>query len=187
MLTNWRVWNLTTVAAVGGAIIIGVTAPVRAAEVTYTLENAELTNDDAVTGSLFFDTSDNKITQASISVSSNGTVIDSYGINPNDTPVSYEVGLTDGSAFTSYIDLATQLTGAGGQTVQILTNEGLIVLPPNGSQTGYDDYYFQQGSVTDVSAGPSSVPGSVPEPSSIMATVTAVTLGVVLRRKKRKV
>jgi len=75
MLTNWRVWNLTTVAAVGGALILGVTAPVRAAVVTYTLKYAELTNDDAVTGCYEFDSSENEKTQAKSTVCANENVI----------------------------------------------------------------------------------------------------------------
>jgi len=76
MLTNWRVWILTTVAAVGGAYILGVTAPVRAEVVTYTQENAELTYGDAVTGCNEFESSENENTQANITVSSKGKEID---------------------------------------------------------------------------------------------------------------
>jgi len=75
MLTNWRVRNLTTVAAVGGALILGVTAPVRAAVVTYTLKYAELTNDDAVTGCYEFDSSENEKTQDNTTVCANENVI----------------------------------------------------------------------------------------------------------------
>jgi len=81
MLTNWRVRYLTTVAAVGGALILGVTAPVRAAVVTLSLENAELTKDDAVTGCDEFDSSENENTHANRIVCSHEKVLDNIKQN----------------------------------------------------------------------------------------------------------
>jgi len=172
-VTKWRVWILTTVAAVGGAYILGVTAPVRAASVvTYTLENAELIGGDDVTGSIDYDVEDEEILGADLTISSTSgsevEVIDTV-IDADRSSVSFS-----GSGGISFLAVASDLTGAAGQEVAIDTEESYI------SEPGYT-VAFVQGSVTDGSAGPSSVP----EPSSIMATVTAVTLGVVLRRMKR--
>jgi len=50
MQTNWKVWILSIVAAVGGANIIGVNEPVRAQEVTYTIGSAQLSSGWDVTG-----------------------------------------------------------------------------------------------------------------------------------------
>jgi len=164
------------VAAVGGAYILGVTAPVRAASVvTYTLENAELAGGDDVTGSIDFEVANEEITGANLIVSYNGSPVDVYDqVYGGDATLVY---VEDGFGDTSQIQFASDLTGAAGEDVAIATYSGIFYVPGIGVD------YFVQGSVTDGSAGPSSVP----EPSSIMATVTAVTLGVVLRAKKRKV
>jgi len=169
------------VAAVGGAYILGVTAPVRAAavDVTYTLENVVLADGDEVTGTLNFAAGD--ITAANLTVvDNNGTILDTYAINTNAPVSSSYVELFDEDGIESQLELAEGLTGDVGEDVPFLYNNinDSLRLPP------LDDHdEIAQGSVSDGSAGPSSVP----EPSSIMATVTAVTLGVGLRRMKRKV
>jgi len=185
IVTNWRVWILTTVAAVGGAYVLGVTAPVRAASVvTYTLENAELADGDDVTGSIYFDVANDEITGANLNLvnPSDGDVLDEYTeYDPGDaTAHSFSVVPQTGGYVTE-ITLINDLTGGIGDA-EYLNNGSEVFVPIGG-----DEYINPGASVNVGSAGPSSVPGSVPEPSSIMATVTAVTLGVVLRRKKRKV
>jgi len=177
-VTNWRVWILTTVAAVGGAYILGVTEPVRAATlVTYTLD-AELAGGDDVTGSIDFDVANQEITGADLTVSNSGSPVDVYSHVElyYSTASSFEV--TDDQGYLSQFYLASDLTGAAGEDVAIVPDSGFVEV----GQYGVDEEVVQ-GGVTDGSAGPSSVP----EPSSIMATVTAVTLGVGLRRMKRKV
>jgi len=76
------------------------------------------------------------------------------------------------------IELADNLSGDPGETVSLVHIGGSYINLPSTSNSTY----FLSGTVSDGTAGP-----SVPEPSSILATVTAVTLGVVLRGKKRKI
>jgi len=169
------------VAAVGGAFFLGVTAPVRAASVvTYTLENAELADGDDVTGSLSFDLANDEITGADFYVENQSGVLD------EDT--QYDTGAanaffveSEANQTVSGITLMHDLSGAPGESVQLVTggSSASEIYDPNSGE----DEKFEKGSVSDGSAGPSSVP----EPSSILATVTAVTLGVGLRRMKRKV
>jgi len=167
------------VAAVGGASILGMTAPVRAASVvTYTLENAELADGDDVTGSIYFDVANDVITGANLTVESNNVPVDFFSALAG-TGSATSVVLEDQQGYNAEIALTTALTGDVGEDVPLVTynNNDSLTIPGEG------EVEFAQGSVSDGSAGPSSVP----EPSSILATVTAVTLGVVLRAKKRKV
>jgi len=177
-VTKWREWILTTVAAVGGAYILGVTAPVRAASVvTYTLENVQLQNGDDVTGSLTLSLgTQDYISAVNLTVSDAGSTVDEYTSVIASNAGTY-IGVGDIYNDSASILLVSDLTGAAGEDVAFATPTSELYLPDYGVD------HLLQGSVSDGSAGPSSVP----EPSSIMATVTAVTLGVVLRRMKRKV
>jgi len=163
------------VAAVGGAIILGVTAPVRAAVVTYTLDNAELANGDAVTGSIDFDNVAGKIDGGSVNVNDGGVdvMLDVFQYGTANAIILYT---------HSSLEYVTILTGTGGSDTPLTGTPGDA--EPIDTTTSFFEansgpVAFVNGSITD---GP-----SVPEPSSIMATVTAVTLGVGLRRMKRKV
>jgi hypothetical protein len=173
-----------TGAAVGVAMIFGVTAPVRAAVVTYDLENAELSNNWEVTGSLNYDTDDGIITGGSVTVDEGGGVTEQLNYVVDATPNATSVQVADVPSNAAYaMDIlfgdasgsAVDLTGQADQTVDILTSSSYL----NGNTQNTFD--FTSGTVTDAPVG------QVPEPSSIMATVTAVMIGVVLRRKKRKI
>jgi len=177
MRSKWEVQLLTTVVAVC-AVLYGNVAPVRAAQVTYNIENAELANGWAVTGSIDFDNVEGQLVGGSVNVNEGGgdeEVFDmlSYGF-------AYAVALSNQSETqimvidTGIGDDIVSLTGSPGEEEPINTEHSSVIVGTTG-----DQYAFDSGYVTD---GP-----SVPEPSSIMATVTAVTLGVGLRRMKRKV
>jgi hypothetical protein len=175
MRSKWEVQLITTVVAVS-AVLYGYVAPVRAAQVTYNLENAELANGWSVTGSIEYEPSGGIIDGGSVSVIEGGgeaVVIDNY----EGPGKPYEVILEDNDdSLVMQLETGTEggvypLTGNAGESAPIIvysyigTGDGIVL--------------FVSGYVTD---GP-----SVPEPSSIMATVTAVTIGVGLRRMKRKV
>jgi len=176
MRSKWEVQLLTTVVAVC-AVLYGVQAPVRAAQVTYNLENAELANGWAVTGSIDFDTVAGKLDGGSVSVYEGGGDVELFDVDSEDGASFEDLTNTTG---TQIIQLVVgnpsiyDLTGTPGEEAPLNTSNSLLSIKSTSAV-----YRFGTGSVSD---GP-----SVPEPSSIMATVTAVTLGVVLRRKKRKV
>jgi len=178
MLTNWRVWILTSVAAVGGAYIIGVSEPVRAQQVTYTIDNLVLANDAAIVvqnGSIEY--SNGAIDGGSLVLRSlrtgEGIVFD-FSSSENNSEVNF-ASSPDGQDGLS-IYLAGDLTGSAGQEVGILTTSDWMV----GNSQGFYDYYFEEGGeVTDAVA-------STPEPTSSMATIIAVTFGLVVSGKRRK-
>jgi len=173
MRNKWEVQLLTQVVAVS-AVLYGVQAPVRAATV-YTLENAELANGWSVTGSIDFDIGSDKIIGGSVNVNEGGGD-ELFSIYDGGT--SKDVTLQSPGEpgflliFTGTGEDFASLTGNLGDAEPIDTANSYVA--DLGGQN-----YFGSGYVTDVP--------SVPEPSSIMASVTAVTLGVGLRRMKRKV
>jgi len=177
MRSKWEVQLLTTVVAVC-AVLYGYVAPVRAAQVTYNIENAELANGWAVTGSIDFDNVEGILDGGSVNVNEGGGDDEVFDIYSDG--VAYGVALLNQSKTQSLVittgigSSPYNLTGTPGEEEPINAPESYLYL-------GYsaDTIAFDSGYVTD---GP-----SVPEPSSIMATVTAVTLGVGLRRMKRKV
>jgi len=169
---------LSTVVAVS-AVLYGVQAPVRAATV-YTLENAELVNGWSVTGSIDFDNGSGNIVGGSVNVNEGGGDDEVFSQNVSSGP--YFVDLYN-SSYTQYVSIVTgtdadyaDLTGNQGDAEPLDLEYARVQSAPPSTTI---DAQFGSGYVTD---GP-----SVPEPSSIIATVTAVTLGVGLRRMKRKV
>jgi len=173
---------LTTVVAVGAALY-GVQAPVRAAQVTYNIENAALENGWSVTGSLDFDGTE--LDGGSVSVIDGigqiQAILDS-AVNSYDSPYGVELENQTGTSYV-YIEIedsggVIDLTGAAGEVEPIAENGDAYLYYHVSTSPRYTN--FVSGSV--VSEAP-----SVPEPSSILETVTAVMLGVGLRRMKRKV
>jgi len=177
MQTKARAWILTSVVAVTGAYIIGVNEPVRAQEVTYNIENAYLTSGNEVTGSIDYD--NGEIVGGTLTIDDALYVGDDatggLDINKTNSPdqIFFFTPQIAGSRYFE-ITLDEDLTGAEGQTVEIVNSESGYV-----AEDGYDIPLESGGDVTDVVA-------STPEPSSTMGTVLAVTFGLVLRGKRRK-
>jgi hypothetical protein len=176
MLTNWRVWILTSVAAVGGAYIIGVSEPVRAdSDVTYTLENVEIQGGYDLTGTIVYDTTDGDISSANVELTSGGGDLESFSLldeYTNDSGITIISGQNYG-----YITFAKPLTGLVNDTVYIDTAANASFVPYQ-----YGNLNVSEGDVTD--APPETI--STPEPTSSIATVIAVTFGLVVSGKRRK-
>jgi len=166
------------VAAVGGAYILGVLAPVRAAEVVTYSVNGELDNGEVVYGSYAEDFSDPQESSGILTVVEGESVVETLYFNFSPDAFGQGVVYYDDANLQdqAVIVVDGQLNGDYGQTFDIIPGSSSFV------QEGPDQQstvYFENGTVTDEP--------SVPEPSSIMATVTAVTIGVVIRRLKRKI
>jgi len=179
MLTNWRVWILTSVAALGGAYIIGVSEPVRAdSDVTYTLENVEIQGGYDLTGTIVYDTTDGDISSANVELTSGGGDLESSYLlapDPSDSDGIQIFELNSGNF--GIIQFANPLTGLVNDTVDIDTAANASYVPyQNGNLN------VLEGDVTD--APPETI--STPEPTSSIATVIAVTFGLVVSGKRRK-
>jgi len=178
MLNNWRVRILTAVVAVGGAYIIGVPLPARAAEVTYNLVSVESAGGVEVTGYFVYDGSNDTYLSGEATAVKNTGQVDYLAV---DVPPGTDCCVYYGSQGTDIdeIDLTfdTDVTGTPGQVLTLQASY-VIYYPGAGSPYSARDPIVQG----EVVAAP-----SVPESSSILATVTAVTIGVVLRGKKRKI
>jgi hypothetical protein len=178
MLTNWRVWILTSVAALGGAYIIGVSEPVRAdSDVTYTLENVEIQGGYDLTGTIVYDTTDGDISSANVELTSGGGDLESFSLLYEFTADDYRgITIKSGQNYGD-IEFAKPLTGLVNDTVDIDTAANASYVPyQNGNLN------VLEGDVTD--APPETI--STPEPTSSIATVIAVTFGLVVSGKRRK-
>jgi len=171
MLNKWRGWLLMSVVAVCGANIIGVYEPVRAQEVTYSLENTELANPTSeVTGSIEYN---NGYIEGSLYADVNGSEEEfSLGLeNATTQPL-----ILDGNGGDYLqLDLNQFLNGQQGQTVQIVSNDSYLDYNSNELLDNFEG----GGQLTAEVA-------STPEPTSSIATVIAVTFGLVVSGKRRK-
>jgi len=176
MLNTWRVRILTAVVAVGGAYIIGVPLPARAAEVTYNLVSVESAGGVEVTGYFVYDGSNDTYLSGEATAVENTGQVEYLAVNVppgTDCCVYYSSQGTDINEIALSFD--TDVTGTPGQVLTLQAS--YVIYYPGGPYSARDP--IVQGEVV---AAP-----SVPESSSILATVTAVTIGVVLRGKKRKI
>jgi len=145
---------------------------VRAASVTYNLDNVTSSIGD-ITGSFEFDPSNRSFDGGSVTVTSasGSTVFSNVQLDQSDSNTHY-VQFGDTGVMEVYLALDNSLESSPvTDTIETTNDSGLSY----------------QGTVYNVTGGEVVEAASVPEPSSILATVTAVTLGVVLRWKKRKI
>jgi len=165
-----------SLAAVVVVIILGIQTPADAFLLSYAV-NGDLENGDVVNGTFGWD----QDASGELYIEDGDTIV--YTLYLNGVPG----GADNDVFFTDYtppdntqlqIVIEGQWEYTSGTRTIIPQSSFLLVFDE--STNSYDAVYFANGTVT---AGISEVP----EPSSIMATVTAVTLGVVLRWKKRKI
>jgi hypothetical protein len=166
-------WIQISVAAlIPASILFGQPGLVRAASVTYNLDNVTSSIGD-ITGSFEFDPSNDSFDGGSV------TVTDTSDANDD-----FTVQLDQLNSNTSYV----QFGDSGEKEVFLALDNSLESSPVTDTiKTTNDSGLYDNGGVYNVTGGEVVEAASVPEPSSILATVTAVTLGVVLRWKKRKI
>jgi len=166
-------WIQISVAAlIPASILFGQPGQVRAAVVTYNLDDVTSSLGD-ITGSFEFDTTSDSFDGGSVTVTnaSGGSVFSNVQLDQSESDRNY-VQFGNSGQMEVYLALDNNI---GSSTV----TDGII--------TTNDSGLYYGGNVYDVTGGEVVQAASVPEPSSILATVTAVTLGVVLRWKKRKI
>jgi len=158
-----------------GMILVG-EKTVRAATVNYTLENVNLSAGAELTGMLTYDTGAMKITGDDITLTVRGEMVTfNQVIYATQESLNTDSTVYNGSEQFLLLTLESPLTG--GNETDLVTQ---AIATINGSYA--NTYYGTSGDVVPTNPVTTT---PAPEPGTILGSVAALAMGVVIRGKKK--